>query len=197
MIMPPRVRKLALMIHVVVSVGWLGAAVAYVAVVGSALTTGSAAPLRAAYLTIGPMTWFAIVPLALAALATGLVQSLGTSWGLFRHYWVIYKLVHTVFATTILLLNTRTVTALARAAESVGDVGSEGLKGQLLHSAVGTLVLLITAGLAIYKPRGMTRYGWRKQYEQQDGRRDRTSRQDGWPKKEARSNDVETPSARK
>jgi hypothetical protein len=28
------------------------------------------------------------------------------------------------------------------------------------------VVLLLLVGLSIYKPRGMTRYGWRKQHEQ-------------------------------
>jgi hypothetical protein len=32
------------------------------------------------------------------------VQSLGTPWGLFRHYWVVFKLLITAFATIILLI---------------------------------------------------------------------------------------------
>ena len=45
-----------------------------------------------------------IVPLALAALVTGVVSALGTTWGLLRHYWVVTKLVVVVIATVVLLL---------------------------------------------------------------------------------------------
>lgn len=46
-----------------------------------------------------------IVPLSFASLATGLVQSLGTTWGLFRHWWVLVTLVMTVLASAILLMH--------------------------------------------------------------------------------------------
>jgi len=36
----------------------------------------------------------------------------------------------------------------------------------MLHAALALLVLLVATVLAVYKPRGMTRYGWRKQHEQ-------------------------------
>jgi len=35
-----------------------------------------------------------------------------------------------------------------------------------LHAALALLVLLVATVLAVYKPRGMTHYGWRKQHEQ-------------------------------
>jgi len=38
--------------------------------------------------------------------------------------------------------------------------------GDLLHPGVGLLVLLVITTLNVYKPRGLTRYGWRKQREQ-------------------------------
>ncbi|HEU4747191.1 MAG TPA: hypothetical protein VFS56_01730, partial [Gemmatimonadaceae bacterium] len=52
---------------------------------------------------------FVIVPLTLASLLTGLVQSLGTEWGVFRHYWVVFKLLINVFSTIVLLMYIRTV----------------------------------------------------------------------------------------
>lgn len=36
----------------------------------------------------------------------------------------------------------------------------------MLHAAGGLLALLVPVALSVYKPRGMTRYGWRKQNEQ-------------------------------
>src|SRR5262245_22357293 len=132
--MTPRLRKLMLTTHIVSSIGWFGAAAAYAGLVIAALRSSEAQAVRAAYLALGPITWFAIVPLAVTSLLTGLIQSLGTSWGLVRHYWVIYKLVLTAFATTILLLNTRSVSALARAAATAEGADLSGLKGQLLHA---------------------------------------------------------------
>jgi len=158
----PRLRKVALTAHVACAVGWLGAAIAYLALLVAALATDDAPLVRAAYLVMAPLTWFGIVPLALAALVTGLVQGLGTRWGVFRHYWVVFKLVLTVVGSIVLLANTRTVTEMERAALTESP-GAAGLHGQLLHSGGGVLLLLLTTALAVYKPRGMTRYGRRKQ----------------------------------
>jgi hypothetical protein len=161
--MKPGLRKLALTAHVATSVGWLGAAVAYLGLVAAGLASEDAQVVRAAYLALEPMTWFAIVPLAFASVLTGLVQGLVTPWGLFRHYWVLFKLLLTVVATAVLLANTRTVSHLGDIATEGGEVGTGGLQSQLLHSGGGVLVLLVTTALAVYKPSGVTPYGRRKQ----------------------------------
>jgi hypothetical protein len=113
--------------------------------------------------------WFVIVPLALATVLIGLVNALGTSWGLFRHYWVLAKLVLTVFVIVVLLLQMEGIGYMARVAAETALSGADllGLRTSLrFHAAGGLLVLLVTATLSVYKPRGMTRYGWRKQHEQ-------------------------------
>jgi uncharacterized membrane protein len=167
--MRPRPRKLVLTVHVVASVGWIGAVVAYLALVFAALVSDDPQTVRAAFLAM-ELTYFALVPLAVVALVTGLVQSLGTTWGLFRHYWVIFKFVLTVVATVVLLLNMSTVNSLADIAADTGrDLPEAG--GQLLHAGVGLLVLITTAVLGIYKPPGMTAYGQRKQQELRAGLR--------------------------
>jgi hypothetical protein len=161
----PRVHKLLLLCHVVSSVSWFGAAAAFAGLVFAALRTADAQDARAAVLSIEPIMRFAIVPLALASLLTGLIQSLASRWGLVRHYWVVYKLVLTLLATAILLVNTQTITGLVQAARTAegGDFG--GLKRQMVHASLGMLVLLVTTVLGAYKPKGVTRYGWRKQHE--------------------------------
>lgn len=58
---------------------------------------------------------YVIVPFSVACLLTGLVQSLGTVWGLLRHYWVIAKLLITVAATVLLLVHMQPVGHLADA----------------------------------------------------------------------------------
>jgi hypothetical protein len=80
--------------------------------------------VRAAYLAMEMTGWFVIVPLSFASLLTGLVQSLGTPWGLFRHYWVLIKLLITILATILLLVHMRPTTYLAKVAAADGIVRS-------------------------------------------------------------------------
>jgi hypothetical protein len=52
------------------------------------------------------------------------------------------------------------------AADLSTDVGVVRNASPMLHAALALLVLLVATVLAVYKPRGMTPYGWRKQHEQ-------------------------------
>ena len=123
--------------------------------------------MRASYLAMELTGWFALVPLSLASLLTGIVQSVGTTWGLFRHYWVLVKLFLTVFATIILLLYMQTLGYLAgvarEATPTTADVGVLPSLSPALHAGAALGVLLVATTLAVYKPQGMTRYGQRKQ----------------------------------
>jgi hypothetical protein len=165
MIMPPRLRKFALAAHIASSVGWIGAVAGYIALDVAAATGQDARTLRAAYLAMELIAWYVIVPLSLASLLTGLVMSLGTKWGLFRHYWVLISLLLTVIATVVLLAETQTIghfaDIAADPATSVDDLRALG--STLAHSVGGTAVLLVILVLNVYKPRGMTRYGWCKE----------------------------------
>jgi hypothetical protein len=161
--MPQRLRKVVLTLHVLSSVGWLGAVAGFLALAIVALTSQEVGMVRAVYQVSEPLTLYVIVPFALASLLTGLVQSLGTHWGLFRHYWVLFKFLLTAFATVILLQYTQTVSYFAGIAATAG---LDGLKSYFLHSSAALLVLLVTTILSVYKPRGLTPYGWRKQREQ-------------------------------
>lgn len=166
MTMTPGRRTFALTAHVTSSVGWLGAVIAYLALAVAALTSQDTQTVRATWLAMELTGWFVIVPLSLASLLTGLIQSLGTTWGLFRHYWVLFKLLLTVLATIVLLLHMPTVSFLASVAAEADGATLGGLRGELLHAGGGLLVLLVTTTLSVYKPRGMTPYGWRKQHQQ-------------------------------
>jgi hypothetical protein len=168
MIMPPRLRKFSLTVHVTASVGWIGAVAAYIALDLAAATGRDAQLLRAAYLSMEVTTTFVIVPLALATLLTGLLMSLGSKWGLFRHYWTLISLLLTIFATIILLVETRTISSFADVAADPTTSSDDlrALGGTLVHSVGGMVVLLVNMWLNVYKPRGLTPYGWRKQQEQ-------------------------------
>ncbi|MQA24352.1 MAG: DUF2269 domain-containing protein [Micromonosporaceae bacterium] len=164
MTLPPGLRKVVLTAHVTTSVGWLGAVVAYLGLDIAAATSQDVQAVRGAYLAMAMIIWYAVVPLALASVLIGIVNAVGTQWGLFRHYWVLVKLLLTLFATTILLLETDSVSYLAQAAASSDDPRELG--STLVHSGGGLLVLLTTTILSVFKPRGLTRYGWRKQQQQ-------------------------------
>lgn len=166
MTMTPLLRKLALSAHIVTSVGWIGAVVAYLVLGLSAVTNQDTQTVRATWIAMELTGWFAIVPLALVALLTGLLMSLGTPWGLFRHYWVVISLVLTILATTVLLLHMPTVSFLANMAREAEGAHLAGLGGDLFHAGGGLLVLLAVTVLNVYKPRGLTTYGWRKQRRQ-------------------------------
>jgi hypothetical protein len=166
MTMAPPLRKLMLTIHLVSSVGWIGAVAAYLALGVAAVTSQDARTVRGAWIAMEVTGWFVIVPLAIAALLTGVVMSLGTQWGLFRHYWVVVTLVLTIFSTMTLILHMPTVSSMAAMAIEMDGAMLGGHGGDLLHAGVGLLVLLVITVLNVYKPRGLTPYGWRKQQEQ-------------------------------
>ena len=167
MAMKPQVRRLALTSHVTVSVGWIGAVAVFLALAGVGLTSQDPSTVRGVYLVMEHAAWLTLVPLAFATLATGLVMSLGTSWGLFRHYWVVFKLIITVFATIVLLVYMQTFRQMAAVAADPGaDLQAVRNPSPLVHAVLALVILMIATVLAIYKPKAVTAYGRRKQREQ-------------------------------
>jgi uncharacterized membrane protein len=163
--MGPGLRKLVLAVHLTVSIGWIGAVAAYIALDIVAASGQDAEALRTAYLAMERIARSVIVPLALASLVTGIVISLGSRWGLFRHYWVVISLLLTIFATAVLLREVQVIASYADiAADRSASVDAlRALPSTLLHSVGGTVLLLVILVLNIYKPRGLTRYGRRRE----------------------------------
>ena len=164
--MAPRLRKFALTAHVTSSVGLLGAIAAFLVLAGAGLTSQDTKIVRAAYLAMELIARLVIVPLAFASLLSGIIQSLGTPWGLFRHYWVLVKLLLTAFATSVLLSKMALISYVSRvaAATTLSRADLHAARIELVvHAAGGLLVLLVPALLSVYKPPGLTRYGWQKQ----------------------------------
>jgi hypothetical protein len=164
--MTPRLRKFALSVHLTFSVGWIGAVFVYLALGVGAVTSQDVQTVRAAWTAMELTGWYVIVPLALASLLTGIVIALGTKWGLFRHYWVLISFALTILANVVLLLHMPDVSVMADAAQEAKGATLEALGGDLLHPGLGLVVLLTVQVLNLYKPPGMTRYGWRKQQKE-------------------------------
>lgn len=119
--------------------------------------------MRGMWSAMEAVGWFVIVPLALASLLTGLLMAIGTKWGLFRHYWIAISFALTLLSVVVLLLHMPTVTTTAEFARTADPAELENLGGDLGHPSVGLFILLTVHFLNVYKPAGLTRYGWRKQ----------------------------------
>jgi hypothetical protein len=165
--MTASIRKFNLTAHVVSSVAWLGTVAAFLALSVAGLLSRDPDIVRGAYLSMKVIGLFVIVPLSFAALLTGIVQSMGTEWGLVRHYWILLKLALSIGSTLLLLLHQFTAVAgaakavLGGTAGSLPDAGPAGM--QLAWDAgLAVLVLLLITVLSVYKPWGLTSYGRRR-----------------------------------
>lgn len=159
MTMSAPTRKLMLTTHVLSSIGWFGALLAFLAHSIASLTSGDPNLVRSVCIAMALIAWCVILPLSVTSLVTGLIQAMGTAWGLLRHYWVVAKLLLTAFATGVLLLKLAPISELAAAAGQMtfSPTSAVDLKQSLLvHSVGGLIVLLLVSILAIYKPAGLT-----------------------------------------
>ena len=157
--MKAALQKALLTAHVMTSVGLVGAVGAFLALAIAGVTSRDPYTIQAVYPAMKLVPWLVILPLAFAALAIGIIQSLVTKWGLFRHYWVLAKLGLTIFAVIVLLVQTNTISQLAETSSATALLSGElrGMQFRLLvHAAGGLLVLLVATTLAIYKPAGLT-----------------------------------------
>src|SRR6266700_3290027 len=123
--MTPALRKMTITAHVTFSVGWLGAVAAFLVLSIAGLTSQDAEVVRGAYLSMNLISRFVIIPMCFAALATGLLQVLGTPWGLFRYYWILVKFGLVSFATVASLIHQFAVMAVA--AKRVSGAAAETL----------------------------------------------------------------------
>jgi hypothetical protein len=181
--MTPALRKLTITAHVSFSVGWIGAVAAFLALSIAGLTSHDAEVVRGAYLSMDLISKFVIIPLCFAALVTGLLQALGTPWGLFRYYWIVLKFGLAIFATFALLVHQ--FVAMAEAAKRVSGASAETLfspdlgplKTELVRApSLAILLLLVVTTLGVYKPWGLTRYGQRKQQQRSKVQRQQPDR---------------------
>jgi hypothetical protein len=169
--MTPALRKLTLAAHVIFSVSWIGAVAAFLVLSIAGLMSQSPETVRGVYTSMDLISRFVIIPMCLAALATGIVDAFVTPWGLFRYYWVVVKFALTLIATFLLLMHEN---AIARATKWVSGASATQLfaadfgplQTELVQKAALAVVLLTgIAILGIYKPWGLTAYGRRTEQQ--------------------------------
>lgn len=164
MTLAPRARTAWLLAHVVTSVGFLGAVATFLmlALVGLAATEPDIA--RAVYVSADLVTRLVVVPLCALSTVTGVALSLGTPWGFVRHWWMALKLAIAVVSTAALALHVPLVVAMMDAATGQPLAGGDLLRERLqivVASGAAVLALLVATALSVWKPRGLTRHGWR------------------------------------
>lgn len=156
----PALRRFTYTTHVTTSVGWVGAALVFFALAAIGLISQDERTVRGAYLVMAPAAWLVLVPLAHASLLSGIALSLGTPWGLFRHYWVILKLMITAFSTVVLLIYMGTFRQMAGvAADPLVELAVVRNPSPLVHAVLALVLLVIATVLGVYKPFGQTSAG--------------------------------------
>ena len=165
--MTPGLRRFTFTTHITSSVGWVGATLAFLALAIIGFTSDDPGKVRGAYLLMAPAAWFVLVPLAHASLLSGIALSLGTTWGLFRYYWVVLKLGITAFATVMLLIYMGTFRQMAGvAADPIVDLAAVRNASPIVHATLALVLLIAATVLGVYKPFGTTAYGERRLWEQ-------------------------------
>ncbi|MGH8829185.1 MAG: hypothetical protein ACRDVZ_16605 [Jiangellaceae bacterium] len=151
----PRWRKALLALHVAAAVGTFGAVLTLLVLMLAG--RGGADPI-----TVYPPGYrietTIVVPLALTALATGILLGVLTPWGLLRRPWTIIKLIVTpiLAALAIFVLSPR-LDAVADAARLGVPVSERDQLVLVIAPAFAGLALAVNVVLGIYKPAGRAR----------------------------------------
>lgn len=161
----PRWYKVLLTTHIIVSGAWLGVVVARLALGLAAVASGTPAIAEGRYSALEAM-YIAFPPLAVGTVITGVLLSLGTKWGLLRHYWVATKLVLTVAVIATAapvadrLVDQSIAASSGQAADSSSVLGFASPPATLITVFVVHMLMLGTATvLSVYKPWGKTWFG--------------------------------------
>jgi hypothetical protein len=158
----PTTRKWLLLLHVVVSVGWLGLNVGLLTLEITGLTTDDPTTqhtaLGALYLIGGPL----LIPVSLLAYTSGILLGFYSKWGVFRYRWVLVKFTLTTVAVVLvplsLLPGLGDLSQLVAntPADELADLGPLGLS-MLAAGCVSTTMYVTNALLSVLKPWGRTR----------------------------------------
>jgi hypothetical protein len=99
--LPRRLRRLMVILHIAVSVGWLGTSLCLLVLGLTARLTKDPVTADVAYRAVAILAGTLDVPVSLASLLTGVVLAIGRPWGLTRRYWILAKIVLTLAAVPL------------------------------------------------------------------------------------------------
>ncbi|MBN6040567.1 hypothetical protein [Amycolatopsis sp. 195334CR] len=158
----PRARKSVVALHIVTSVGWLGITAANLVLLLSGLSTADPTRQHAAFTAMAMVGETLLIPVSLLTFASGLVLSLATKWGLFRHWWVAIKFVLTLIAVVLTPLSSvpglGELAAAVSAAPSGQLIDTSAYAGGLLSAGFVSSGMYLTCVLmTAFKPGGRIR----------------------------------------
>ncbi len=153
-------RRALLCLHVIASVGWLGASAVMLTLSLTAWASDSGETVASAYWAehlVGPLL---LLPLSLLSLASGVLLGLGSPWGLVRHVWVLVKLVLTTVAVLLTPFVLLHQIDLAYAHSRNGLAGLGQVPRNLRDAGiVSTALYTFVTVVSVLKPWGLTRWG--------------------------------------
>jgi hypothetical protein len=142
-----RARRPLTLVHVIASVGLMGATASSLMLAVVASPTGDATLAHSAYRLISIGSGVFGIPLSFIALLTGIALGLATKWGVVRYRWTTAKLV----LVLLVILNG----ALAIGPTTAARIDGEGSSLMLQAAAAATVAMLaLSVGLTVYKPGG-------------------------------------------
>ncbi|GAA2582244.1 hypothetical protein Stube_32380 [Streptomyces tubercidicus] len=153
------VRRAVLVLHLAVSVSWLGLTLGLLALGITGYTTGSPEMATVAYRAMKIFGDWLVLPLALASLVSGLVLSLGTAWGLARHRWVVAKFWLTLITVLLSAFSLRPGINQAAAEAAAGTPAPD--ISLVVAPSVATATYLFITAISVLKPWGLTAHGSR------------------------------------
>ncbi|MFG2826578.1 DUF2269 domain-containing protein [Streptomyces sp. NPDC048434] len=170
-------RRALLVLHVAVSVSWLGLTVGLLTLSITGYTTGSPDMAGVAYRAMKIFGDWLVLPVALVSLVSGLVLSLRTAWGLARHRWVYVKFWLTLITVLLSVFSLRPginqLAAEAAAGTPTPDINL------VVAPAVATATYLFITAISVLKPWGLTQRGSRLREAQSAEARAGRSRRSG------------------
>lgn len=147
-----RARQWVLLSHVVLSVGWLGAGAANLVLAVTAATTSSPTSRRVSYELINRLDFALVIPLAFGSLASGVLISVVTPWGLIRHWWVLVKLALTVVVIVFSTFGVGVWVEQSIAATATSDLPSPTAFWLVAGAAANVAAFLFMTWASIAKP---------------------------------------------
>ncbi len=152
-------QKLLKVFHLITASLWLSSviALALLPIISSPTATGD--EIYMYNLTYHFIDMFILTPAALVTLITGLIYSLFTTWGFFRHGWIVYK-----WIVSLLIIITGTfyfgpmVTELLEIADTKRIAAlqdqyyMQGHTVGLYAAIVNTSLLVVAVIVSVYKP---------------------------------------------
>lgn len=158
----PRLRKVALLAHILSGIGWMGADIALFLLLFTGLTTDDGQVAASCYIAVTVFVPVAIPVLSLGMLGTGLLLSWGTKWGLLRYWWVVVKLATALILTVLVFIalvpgindmpRPDATTSADAVRESLGSAPTD----LMFPPIVSFAMLGIASVLSIFKPGSRT-----------------------------------------